>query len=204
VLEFFGVANNLVRTDMLCHLEVVVRLNKRVVTDGGTGVPALSARGCPPTASCCAPPARARSSAPHLQPWWIGFGGVVGGQGSGGRAETETETAGQGLYGVHALKACVGEGCTRLEERVLGGEPSTKKIYRYKYVELLHCFQGLTIDMTTELLALGILKLPDHEGSTAQPRPDFYATRIAQSALSSPLAHSSNLQINNLQAQPQS
>jgi hypothetical protein len=136
VLAFFEVANDLVRTNMLCHLEVVVRLNKRVVTN--------------------------------------------------------------------APKACVGEGCTRLEQRVLGGEPSTKKIHRYKYVELLHCLQGLTIDMTTELLALGILKLPDHEGSTAQPRPNFYATRTAQSALSSPLAHSRNLQIINLKAQPQS
>jgi hypothetical protein len=36
-------------------------------------------------------------------------------------------------------------------------------------VGLLGGVQGPAIDITAELLALGILKLPDHEDSTAQP-----------------------------------
>jgi hypothetical protein len=74
-------------------------------TAPGTGVPALSAPDCPPTASCCAPPARARSSAPHLQPWSIRFGDVVGGTGKRRARE-------DGDGGVRSMqRACTGDVC---------------------------------------------------------------------------------------------
>jgi hypothetical protein len=75
-------------------------------TARGTGVPALSAPGCPPTASCCEQPAQAQSlAALRWRPYFTRLG-YRGGEEEEEDGARRRGTAGYNLCGVHLPRAC--------------------------------------------------------------------------------------------------